>query len=266
MTGRLGHVAQEVPEGKLALGDLYRLRTYMNRVALVERGAAHARRGGQQAKASAKGDYARGLRWWRHVLSHPISVPLAPRLEFPAIGDPGCAVLFTDAAREIGTGRGGFAPVWHTGDERPTFYHAEALWPEPLRLALMENEISMPAGELFGLIVMALALIEHLGSVTHLVMFTDSMATAAAVNTDASSSEQMNHLMRCFTPRIGAVQLLAIHIPGVKNGISDGLSRGEADAVLADARRSGFTTQRLRTHPDSLQWLDDARRFDPRQR
>jgi len=74
---------------------------------------------------------------------------------------------------------------------------------------------------------------------------TDIIATRAAVNHDSSPSPQLNFLitdltdsLRRFASFSGAPvpQLLAVHVPGVRNGAADGLSRGKAkrSAVLAD--------------------------------
>jgi len=76
---------------------------------------------------------------------------------------------------------------------------------------------------------------------------TDSIATRAAVNHDSSPSPQLNFLvtdltdsLRRFSSLTGAPvpQLLGVHVPGVRNGAADGLSREEVTraTVLADLR------------------------------
>ena len=52
------------------------------------------------------------------MMEHEVSVPLAPRTTFPAIGEPNVLYFFTDAAREDGTGFGGHATVQWEGDVR----------------------------------------------------------------------------------------------------------------------------------------------------
>ena len=65
--------------------------------------------------------YRESLLWWKARLESGLVVPLAPRLAFPAIGAPHCAVVCTDAARENGTGIGGYAPV-RRGDVKTFFF------------------------------------------------------------------------------------------------------------------------------------------------
>ena len=100
--------------------------------------------------------YRESLLWWQARLTEGLLVPLAPRAHFPTPGAPGCAVVCTDAAREAGTGLGGYAPV-EVGGEL-VFFYIEARWPEHIILALQENRISMPAGELFTMVVAIVAI------------------------------------------------------------------------------------------------------------
>jgi len=109
----------------------------------------------------------------------------------------------------------------------------------------------MPVGELGMLMGIAPALMAACKArgirVTHLICMTDSIATRAAVNHDSSPSPQLNFLvtdltdsLRHFSSLTGVPipQLLGVHVPGVRNGAADGLSRGEVTraAVLSDLR------------------------------
>ena len=75
--------------------------------------------------------YQRSASWWRAALNSDVSVPLAPRLlTFPAGGDAGCIVTYQDAARGLGTGYGGFAPLLSAaGEKRLPF--VSGVWPNP---------------------------------------------------------------------------------------------------------------------------------------
>ncbi|KAL1522763.1 hypothetical protein AB1Y20_017735 [Prymnesium parvum] len=89
LVGRLGHIAQIVAEGNAQMQPLFRLQNATFRHALA---------------------------WWTRVLSSHVTVPLAPRLVFPEASESGCVFVFTDAAREMGTGHGGFTCVrWEHG-------------------------------------------------------------------------------------------------------------------------------------------------------
>jgi len=100
LVGRLGHIAQVAPEAKvyLHLHPMFRLAC-----------AADAR-GRRLTWISVSGpgpavsSYQDSLSWWEGegVLRRGISVPLATPAAFPRLGEPGCAALFTDAAREHG--------------------------------------------------------------------------------------------------------------------------------------------------------------------
>lgn len=65
------------------------------------------KQGGEKPKRLAVGaatqaarQFRAAVRWWQEVLREGASVPLAPRLHFPELGERGCAFVFTDAARE----------------------------------------------------------------------------------------------------------------------------------------------------------------------
>lgn len=79
-------------------------------------------------------------------------MPLAPKpkLTFPQIGESGCACVFTDAAREAGTGFGGFMIVEEGPSGSPVFLFIEQRWSEASLRKLRRDEWSMPAGEMFG--------------------------------------------------------------------------------------------------------------------
>jgi len=128
---------------------------------------------------------------------------------------------------------------------------AKGLTPADIRAALQSDLLSMPAGELGMLVGIAPALMAACEArgirVTHLICMTDSIATRAAVNHDSSPSPQLNFLVSDLTDSLRRFssltdapipQLLGVHVPGVRNGAADGLSRGEVTraAVLADLR------------------------------
>lgn len=130
LVGRLSHTAQVPQEGNSYLQPLYRVMcaSYLIRARSRDRHGGvltwHHRRV-RRRKIKVAGDtptlhaYLEALRWWSAALARGISVPLAPRCSFPAIGDRGCAFLFTDAAREDGSRLGGFTVVQGADDHEP---------------------------------------------------------------------------------------------------------------------------------------------------
>jgi hypothetical protein len=263
LTGRLGNIGQVVAEGKAYLAPMYAMSAGRRRSAkrpcsdTAPQARKRSRGGGFrspllsiQGKGPTTGQYQRCLAWWANVLSTTVRVPLATPARFPEPGEPGCAVIFTDAAREDGTGGGAFLAIARQGDT-PLFLWCGFEWPADIRDALQRNLLSMPAGELsmlVGVVPPLIAACESMAArVTHLICMTDSVATRATVNHDGSPSPQLNFLVTDLTEALRRLaslsgapvpQLLGVHVPGVRNGAADGLSRGEATraAVLASLR------------------------------
>ena len=126
------------------------------------------------------------------------------------------------------------------------FYYIEARWPEHIILALQENIISMPAGELFTMVVAIVAVTQALEGVAHVVGFTDSDATRAAITSGVSPAPQLNHMVM-WLQRMAQflAQFLAIHQPGNWNDAADGISRSRRREVLDEVRAVGWRTQHL---------------------
>ena len=152
-------------------------------------------------------------------------------------------MVCTDAAREAGTGLGGYAPV-EVGDEL-VFYYVEARWPAHILLALQENRISMPAGELFTMVVTIAAITQELEDVAHVIGFTDSDATRAAITSGASPAPQLNCMVMWLQRAAASTQFLAIHQPGKRNDAADGIIRSRRREVLGEVRSVGWRTRRL---------------------
>ena len=183
------------------------------------------------------------LAWYKAALESGVSVPLAPRQHFPAVSDEGCAFCFTDAAREAGTGHGGFTAVRR--GQAVEFLYLEQRWPADVLVALQENEMSMVAGEAYGAVVLADAVLADLQSATHMVIFTDSSATEVAINTGNSPSPQLNFLIRWLVQRWPSVQFLGVWQKGIRNDIADKISRKDLSAVLADVSQHDLSAREL---------------------
>ena len=143
--GRLTNISQIVPEAGVFMAPLYSLihaelkvATQQAKRALPanarerpsvlarwarERGRiafSSERRNGRHAQRVSS--YTESLSWWTHALQRGVSVPLACETRFPQLGEPGVIAVFTDAAREDGTGAGGFCAVVISG--KPLFLHS----------------------------------------------------------------------------------------------------------------------------------------------
>jgi hypothetical protein len=145
--------------------------------------------------------------------------------------------LFTDAAREEGTGYGAHSMVV-VGD-RTFFLFREQRWQREMLQRLQGNTFSMPAGECFGAVTFADTLVRALGGVSHLIVFTDSDATAKAFTAAGSGAPQLNYMVEWLLRRHPRLQLLGVWQQGKRNDAADGLSRGRRTAVLQQAQLAG---------------------------
>lgn len=264
LVGRLSHVAAVAAEGNAYLAPLYRIQ---NATVRVKRRRASSRPAAGlpdgpwrtikppfitvNGAGPSQREYQAALDWWHEALAAGVSVPLAPQLQFPELGSsPGVGFIFTDAAREDGTGFGGFTILRKPGHVEPLFLYITRKWDMTTLHALQDDIVSMPAGELCGAVALLDAVLRFAPELTHLLCFTDSKATASTLTHGNSGAPQLNRLARWLFERHRRVQFLGIHCPGVKNKTSDALSRGQWEAVLAEAVGQGW--QLLELVPDPL--------------
>jgi len=125
-------------------------------------------------------------------------------------------------------------------------------WPQDILEMLRRNTISMPAGETFGAIVTIDAAIARLDSVTHVTLLTDCSATAIALNSGSSGSEQMNALVKWLFSRHPSVQFLGVWLPGLSNGAADNLSRARVSIPTREAAKAGMVPVWLTEDPHAL--------------
>jgi len=155
--------------------------------------------------------------------------------------------MFSDAAREDGTGYGAFSFV-ETASGELIFPFIDQRWPLDIIELLQLNKLSMPAGEGLGVVIFADALIDGLPGLTHLTIFTDSTPVQEAIQSSSSGSPQLNFIVNWLFQRHPDVQFMAIHQPGVRNSAADGLSRSASQTVLSDAIAAGANPLRLPLH------------------
>ena len=245
LTGRCLHIAQIASEANPYLAPMYRMQEARVTVRRRDRTTVRIKPAtiDVAGDAHAQHDYQQALRWWASALENGISAPLAPRLTLPALDQEGVAFMFTDAAREAGTGHGAFTVI-RRGDDA-VFLYDDPRWSPATLLELQSNVLSMPAGEGIGAIAFADALAEELEGLTCLYIFTDSIAVVAAVQSNNSPSPQLNCMVRWLFERHPRVQFVAMHQPGVRNVAADGRSRASTSAVLQSAAKAGLALQRL---------------------
>ena len=259
LVGRTSFTAQVAAEGNAYLQPLFAMQNAKRRHAVRQRqpdgSFAKAHVAVKPRRLAVAGDtpkqqlYRLALEWWQAALEDGVSVPLAPRLTFPTLDEPGSAFIFTDAAREDGTGFGGFTLVREAGHDAPLFLYIEQRWEDDALRALQSNSFSMPAGEAYGAVMLLDAVAHRLRGVSHIQAFTDSDATARALTTGSSGSPQLDFLVRWLFARHPGVQFLGIHQAGVRNSASDGLSRRALLDVLHEVTEAGAVIERLVT-PD----------------
>ena len=226
--GRCGNLAQLEPAANAYLAPMFQV------VSATRAGGERPRVLHIHGDSEAQLAFAEAVAWWRATLEGGLEVPLAARTVFPPLGEAGVIAGFSDAAGEAGTGIGGYAPVLLEGV--PTLLYLEQRWPDWALSAIQSCRLSMPAAEAAGLIAVVLAAAQRLGGVTHAYAFTDSAASKAAVNSGASGSPQLNHLLRFLFGEAPGVQFLAIHQRGVRNWAADALSRdGNGGATVRAA-------------------------------
>ena len=262
LVGRASHIAQAAGEANAFLAPMYVMQEAKRKVktAAGQTIRVKPRRLAVRGPSATQLEYQRSLAWWDAALEAGISAPLAPRLVFPHIGDEGCGFMFTDAARGSGTGHGAFSFIRSTMDTAvpPICFHLERQWDDLVQRALIENRFSMPAGECFGAVIFADALTTATPGLTHMVVFTDSVATAQALTTGSSSAPQINYLVQWLQQRHPSVQWLGIHQPGKRNCAADGLSRDGTDTVLAEVTASGAVTVELTAAQAAWRALEHA--------
>lgn len=88
------------------------------------------------------------------------------------------------------------------------------------------------------------AVAQRLPRLTHVVCFSDSVSTACAITT-GNSAAQLNVIIRQLQSWVPGTQLLGVHQPGIRNGVSDSLSRGKLGEVLSSLRMVGLHSERL---------------------
>ena len=154
LVGRLGNIAQVAPAANTYMQALYRLehvrlrmgRRFLQAAGLPATGAAGARAIRRRvrsvrvnANTPATADYIRSLSWWRHALERGIQVPLAVPASFPALAAPGSAAIFTDAARESGSGGGAWMALLQS-DGSLLFLWCGLPWPADIGQALRDDD------------------------------------------------------------------------------------------------------------------------------
>ena len=267
LVGRLGHIAQIEPSAKPYLNGMYKLtqsRLNTPRAKLAQAAAGRipdeqmVRRRVSPTTISGGTEvvlaYQQGLTYFHGALSRGVAVPLAVPRTFPALGEPGVAAIFTDAAREHNSGGGAFMALRHPGGGDPVLFYTGTEWPDDVAANLRADKTSMPAGEaaiLAGVIPALRRAAETRGFLlTHLYCFTDSIATRSMVNHNGSGSPQLNHfaiqmeerLLRQADGLAPRLQLLAVHVAGPDNVLADAISRRREGGMIAEATAHGFET------------------------
>ena len=165
--------------------------------------------------------------------------------------------MFSDAAREDGTGYGAFSFI-QTASNELLFPYLDPRWPLDIIRMLQNNVLSMPAGEGLGVVIFADALLSSLPRLTHLTIFTDSTPVREAIQSSSSGSPQLNFIINWLFQRWPDVQFMAIHQPGVRNSAADSLSRTDSKSVLKDAKAAGAKLIQLPVPEHAIELMHTA--------
>ena len=242
--GILGHLTTIVAEGRIYMSACYAL-IYAKRKGANKRykpQLLNVAGGGRRAER-----FREALRWFDEALAAGVSVPLAPRATFPAIGEAHTAFLFKDASRDWGVGGWSLLPT-----NPPTFLLVSGEYPEDLKGAAKDKEatgLSTGALEMAAYVIVAAAL-RKITPFAHLITFTDSESARGAVNAGSSPSPGMRPLLHAlFQTR---EQHLAIRVTTTENRWADMASRGAAETVRDEALALGWRVEW--THPADAEW------------
>ena len=263
LVGRFGHVAQVVCEGNAYLAPLYRVKAARVK-ARTPSGEARAYLPSKlqlAADTPLLREFRSCLEWWDLTLQQGPTAPLAPKLLFPGLDAEGAGFFFTDAAREAGTGFGGWTLVRRAGSAQPALVYAEQRWDTETLAMLQADTFSMPAGECYGAVYFAEALLAAVSGITHLWCFTDSDATAKAFTAVSSGAPQLNTMMQWLAVRRPAVQFVGVHVAGAHNVLADSLSRHGGGMALREAAAHGFEACRVAAPQGAAHLLTAAQRM-----
>ncbi|KAL3914680.1 MAG: hypothetical protein SGPRY_007546 [Prymnesium sp.] len=171
-----------------------------------------------------------------------------------------------DAARENGSGYGGFLVVAEAGVQKPRFLFMAETWDQVALAQLQSDVLSMPAGECFEAVMLADAVARRLKGLSHLWYLTDSVATRSAITTGNSGAPQLDFLVTWLCQRQPGVQFIAVHGKGVRNVVADRLSRGGAAGVLSEVQEAGLLCERLFPDPEAVSVIRHTASLDHKRR
>ena len=253
LVGVITHVCAIVAEGKQPLDDIFDFMWQRGR--RVPKGSSNGPSGGPRAHllggpsggprahwlavggaAPRACGFRHALQWFDEALAEDVSVPLAPRLVFPADGERGTAFCFVDASREWGIG--GWSLIRQHGSVR--FIALAAAYPHDLADHIADTAIGCTSTAAIELAAAAAvsAVLRDASRFSSLTLFIDNEAARGAINLGSSRVPSLRPLLRAlFQP---SEQILAVRVSTTANSFADRLSRGDSAAVLRDAAALGW--------------------------
>ena len=254
LVGMLCHLTAVIAEGRTHLHAGFAL------CACTRRAPDGSRRrpptlsvGGQSTVVTR---FREDLQWFRRVLQEGVSVPLAPRLVFPALSEPGSAFYFCDASRTWGCG--GWAMARAASGGAVAFFYLALRWPAWLRDDALAPETSTAMLEMLAIVTFMMAL-RRRWRFSSCTIFTDNEAARGAVNSGTSTARSVRKLLEVLFAR--PQQLLAVRVTTGENSWADRISRGDADAVVREAESLGLLPVQLPFEEED--WLELPSRLPP---
>ena len=230
LVGRLGNISQIYSALRLWLAAGYALIRIRYRVRAASNshrprlvGFVTLRAGGRRER-----ELLRLLDLAGNELLANAGVPLAARAVFPAFGEPGSALVVTDASGIDGVG--GYAVA---ADVPGVVFLLSEWWPPNIKAALEmvarpkadrvtgAPRFAMPSAEAFGMFIVARAL-DAVTPLTSVTVVGDCMPAIRAFSAATSGSAQVRHILR--EAQLVTPQWLAAHVKRELNVDPDRLS------------------------------------------
>ena len=251
LVGRLGHLAQAMPEMVPWLQGGYKITNAARRGRDGELRLLAKVPLSQGGKAQTA--FCRLLGIGESLIDANDGIPLAAAARFRAVGSAGTLTITTDASGDVAdAGIGGYG---HLPSLPGVLFALSEDWWEPVSAALLQSSLrardrspgaqrcSMPAAELFGAWALAEAIADR-HDVQAVIAIGDCQPAAAALNAASSVVPQMHQLLVAARERLP--RWLGVAIPRELNVDADRLSHPSGYAeVEAEAVAAGWRVERL---------------------
>jgi len=153
---------------------------------------------------------------------------VAPLIRSPIYWSAGTRAFTADAAGSAENPAAGWGySALHFTARRP--------WSDATRKAILAKKLSINPLEMLAtaILIAAIGQLDIAHASRRVIIYSDSRITASVANTGRAQSNTMAAALDIFNEACTLAQIypLLIHIPGIQNGISDAMSRGDERAA-----------------------------------